>query len=84
MLEHSPILPLIIDHVGNCEYITAENEEGIMLALKHRDRVRRIRLNIPVPNLQKIVMTLEDEFPILEFLYIGPTTTLNTSLILPK
>jgi hypothetical protein len=33
-----------------------------MLALKHRDRVHRIRLGIPVPNLQRIITALEDEF----------------------
>ncbi|KAH9955479.1 hypothetical protein BC827DRAFT_872668 [Russula dissimulans] len=84
MLEHSPPLPLLIDHVDHSDSITTDDEEGIMLALEHRDRVRRIRLNIPVPNMQKIIMALEDEFPILEFLRIGPPIKLNTSLTFPK
>ncbi|KAH9955475.1 hypothetical protein BC827DRAFT_1158216 [Russula dissimulans] len=84
MLEHSPPLPLIIDYIDDLYSITTEDKGGIMLALKHRDRVRRIRLHIPGPNMQKIIMALEDEFPILEFLYITPPTKLNTCLILPK
>jgi len=84
MLEHSPPLPLIIDHIDHSDSITTEDEEAIVLALKHRDRVRRVRLDIFVSDMQKIVMALEDEFPILEFLYTGPPTKKNISLILPK
>jgi len=84
MLEHSPPLPLIIDYVDHSDSIATEDEEGIMLALKHHDRVRRICLDIPIPNLQQIIMALEDELPILEFLFIAPTTKLNASLVLPK
>ena len=58
ILEHSPPLPLIINHVEDSDFVTTEDEEGIILALKHCDRVRRIRLDIPVPNLQKVIMEL--------------------------
>ena len=90
MLENSPPFPLIIDHVYNSgdsiTSITTEDEEGIMLALKHRDRVRRIRLDIPVRNMQRVIMALENEFLILEFLCIGPPTKRNigSGLMLPK
>ena len=41
MLAHSPPLPLVIDYnLG----ITEEEEEGMIIALGQRDRVRRIRL----------------------------------------
>ncbi|KAF8490316.1 hypothetical protein F5888DRAFT_1741582 [Russula emetica] len=40
MLAHSPPLPLIIDQGRN----VTEDEEGIVLALEQRDRVRRVRL----------------------------------------
>jgi len=33
MLEHSPSLPLIIDHVDHDNFVTTEDEKGIMLAL---------------------------------------------------
>jgi len=84
MLEHSPPLPLIIDYVYDNDSITTKDKEGIMLALEHRDRVRCIRLDLHVQILPKVIMTLEDEFPILEFLWIGPPFELNTSLMLPK
>jgi hypothetical protein len=71
MLAHSPPVPLIIDHIDK-EYdvLTPEDEEGIILALQHRDRVRRIRIRKSVSILQKLVIALEGEFPILEFLSI--------------
>ena len=84
MLEHSPPLPIIIDHVYNSDPITTEDQEAIMLALRDRNRVLRISLNMPVQNLQNFIMALEDEFPILEYLCIGPTTKQSTSLMFPK
>jgi hypothetical protein len=65
MLAHSPP----IDRVNLNDDITAEDEEGIILALQHRDRVRRIRLRKSVAILQKL---LDGEFPILEYLYVMP------------
>jgi len=84
ILEHSPSLPVIIDHVDDSNFVTTEDEEGIMLALQHHDRVRRIRLLMPVPNLQRIIAALDNEFPMLEWLYIWPPAMQNTSLVLPK
>jgi hypothetical protein len=49
MLAHSPPLPLIIDHINQDPVTTAEDEEGILLALQHHDRVRRVRLQVPIP-----------------------------------
>ena len=71
MLAHSPLVPLIIDHIDE-EYdvLTPEDEEGIIFALQHRDRVRRIRIRKSVSILQKLVIALDGEFPILEFLSI--------------
>ena len=72
MLAHSPpAVPLIIDHFDeNYRDLTAEDEEGIIFALQHRDRVRRIRLLKHIPILQKLITALDGEFPILEFLLI--------------
>jgi hypothetical protein len=50
--------------------ITAEEEEGIALALEQRDRVRRILFHIPVLKLQKLIMVADEEYPILEYLII--------------
>ena len=84
MLAHSPPLPLTIDYIDNDHDITAEDEEGIMLALQHRDRVHRIRLQMPIPGLQKLIMALHDEFPMLKYLYIRPPMSHDTGLILSK
>jgi len=84
MLATSPPLPLIIDHILKDRDITAEDEEGILLALQHRHRVRRIRLEMPVPNLQKLAAAMVEEFPMLGFLYITAPTKGDASLVLPQ
>jgi hypothetical protein len=81
MLAHSPPLPLIIDY--ECRILMTKDEEGIMLALQHRDRVRRVNLRMPLPRLQKLITALDDEFPMLEYLYIAPPTKHDTLLVLP-
>ena len=84
MLAHSPPLPLIIDHGDQNHELTAEDEEGIMLALQHRDRVRCIYLEKPVPCLQKLVKAMDDRFPMLEYLHIAPPTIQGARLVLPS
>jgi hypothetical protein len=86
MLANSPPLPLVIDHIlkDPDHDITTEDEEGILLALQHRHRVRRIRLEMPVPNLQRLVTAMVEEFPMLEFLYITAPTEHNASLVLSQ
>ncbi|KAH9963467.1 hypothetical protein BJV74DRAFT_335527 [Russula compacta] len=84
MLAHSPPLPLIIDYGDRNHYVTTEDKDGILLALEQRDRVRSIRLEMPVPSLQKAINALDDGFSILECLFITPLTKQNTGLVLPK
>jgi hypothetical protein len=84
MLAHSPPLPLVIDHIGDDHDITTEEEEGIVLALRHRERVRRIRFQMPVPNLIRLITAIDEEFPILDYLYLAAPKNDNTSLILPS
>jgi hypothetical protein len=76
MLTHSPPLPLVIDYLDD---ITADEEGGIIFALEQRDRVRRIRIQLPIPKLQKLI-TITEECPILEYLIIGPSIEDNTSV----
>jgi hypothetical protein len=83
MLLHSPPLPLVIDHDDINNDLTADDEEGIMLALQNRDRVRYISLQVPVPSLQRVVMAMDGEFPTLEFLNIEPPAKHNARLSLP-
>jgi len=82
MLTHSPPLPLIIDYVDEGHGVTTRDEEGMVLALQHRDRVYRVRLQIPVPNLQKVIVAVEGNFPLLEHLYIAPPAKQETALVL--
>jgi hypothetical protein len=81
---HSPPLPLIIHHEDENNDLTAEDEEGIMLALQHRNRVRRIDLYMPAPSLQKLVTAMDGEFPTLEFLNISPPAKQDARLSLPS
>ena len=86
MLAHSPPLPLVIDY-GSIEnyYLTAEDEEGAVLALKQYDRVRRVRLFIPPTSLQKFITTMDDQYPILEHLIIThPGADRTTILTFPE
>jgi hypothetical protein len=83
MLAHSPPLPLVIDFQD--KDITAEEEEAIMLALEQRDRVRRIRFYLPVLQLQKVIMAIDGEYPILGYLILWvPSEDKSTVLTLPE
>jgi hypothetical protein len=83
---HSPPLPLVIEYQGRDIDITAEDEEAIILALEQRDRVRRIRfINLPVLQLQKLIMTIDGEYPILGYLILwDPPGEKSAVLILPE
>jgi hypothetical protein len=83
MLAHAPPLPLSVDYSREGG-ITAEDEEGILLALEQRHRVRHLRLIMPVRNLQKVVMAIDGEFPILEYLIVGPPMDDSAALVLPE
>jgi hypothetical protein len=83
MLAHSPPLPLTIDYRstgGN----SAEDKEGILLALEQRHRVRHLRLLFPVEHLQKLVKAIDEEFPILEYLILEHSAKNSTALVLPE
>ena len=82
MLAHSPPFPLFINHNPESRDPTAEDEEGIMLALQHRDRVRRIRLQVPIQSLHNLITAIDGKFPVLEYLHIAPPTEHNTHLLL--
>jgi hypothetical protein len=70
MLANSPPFPLIIDYFDENDDINARDEEGLIYALQQRDRVRRIRIRKTFPILERLIINLDGEFPILEYLYI--------------
>jgi hypothetical protein len=85
MLAHSPLLPLIIDYGDKDREATVHDEEGILLALRRRRRVRCIRLWMHLSKLRKLVVAMDGEFPTLEYLYIKPVTDDDDNgLILPE
>ena len=94
ILAHSPPLPLAIDYHFDVlhprSYPTTENEEGAIQALKQRDRVRRVtrvRLQMPITSLQKLIVAIDEEYPILEYLIITRTCEFvgnDTTVIFPK
>ena len=85
MLAHSPRLPLVLDYLGKDPdaNISTKDEERIVLALQLRDRVRRIRLQMPMTNFQRLIAAVDGEFSTLEYLYIVPQRKHFQRLILP-
>ena len=86
MLAHAPPFPLTVDYYSEDHSITAEDEKMILLALEQRHRVRHLRLTMSVQNLQNLVMAIDGEFPVLEYLIMDPWTNLkeDTPLMLPE
>ena len=79
MLAHSPLFPLVIDYFEEGREVTTDDEEGAILALKQRHRVRRVRFELPVTTQQKFIAAMDEEYPILEYLVIGlPMRDLST------
>ena len=89
MLAHSPPLPVVIDYDNDSDDgdrgVTAEDEDGITLALEQRDRVRRIRLEMPPSNLRKVITAIDGEYPVLEYVIMAPRPKdATTALMLPQ
>ena len=82
MLAHSPPLQLVIDYYEDFN-MSAEDEGRLILALEKRDRIRRIRLRADIPNLQRLIKIISDEYPILEYLIIAAPRR-SPSLTLPE
>jgi hypothetical protein len=83
MLAHSPPLPLAVGYFTKNRNLTTEDEKGIILALKQRDRVRRVRFSSAVE--QKLLVAMDEEYPFLEYLYIAlPKEDNDTTLRFPE
>jgi len=75
MLAHSPPLSVIIDYGDEERQMTRQDEEGILLALRNCHQVCHIRLCMPISSIQRLVVGLDGEFPILHHLYLSPLTS---------
>ena len=83
MLAHSPPLPLIIYYHHENRKIAPEDEGEIIFALEQRERVRRIRLCLPILNLQRFTAAIEGEYPILEYMIMSTANEVkNVDLML--
>jgi hypothetical protein len=79
MLAYSPPFPIIIDHfhTDGDDRMTANDVEGIILALEHRDRVRRIRLRTSILMMEKAIVPMVGEFSMLDYLCIWPIQNMD-------
>jgi hypothetical protein len=84
MLNYSPLLPLIINYQNTCATMTTEDEEGILCALQHHDRVRRIVLHAPPQGLHIFLAAMNENFLTLERLSILSTSGDDPKLIMPS
>ncbi|KAN0134707.1 hypothetical protein V8E53_007492 [Lactarius tabidus] len=80
-LNHLPPLPLHIDYRYTA---TTEDELGIYHALRLHDRVRHIDLHLPSSNLRKVLVLMDQNFPMLEYLSLWSADNKITTLTLPK
>jgi hypothetical protein len=71
MLAHSPPLPLTIDLQETYREMPAEDENSTKLALRERDRVHRIALDLPASSLRRLMAAMDGPFPVLDRLLIS-------------
>jgi hypothetical protein len=67
--------------------ITTEDEEGMVFALQQRNRVRHIHFRVPIRNLQRFIIAIDEEYSVLESLVILPSTEdrdKSTNVTLPQ
>ncbi|KAI9438949.1 hypothetical protein H4582DRAFT_104829 [Lactarius indigo] len=83
-LDHLPLLPLIVDYRDTIATITQHDESAIHHALVLWDRVRHIDLHLPPSILHKLLVHMDENFSMLEYLSISSTIKEDTSLALPK
>ena len=79
MLAHSPPIPIDIGYFRTGRILTTKDQEGIILALKQRDRVRRVRFGNAV--MHKLFVDIDEEYPILEHLYITRADKDNSTIL---
>jgi hypothetical protein len=85
-MDHLPPLPLVLDYKTTGQTFLAEEDElGIYHALRLHDLVRHIHLNLPPSILCKVLVLMDQHFPILEHLSLSfPAKTSISTLTLPK
>ena len=83
-LDHLPSLPLVIDYQDVTSTLSAKDEFGMSQALRFHNRIRRAAFNIPPTILHRLLLLMDDTFPILEQLCLSSTVKdVDAGLILP-
>ena len=80
-LDHIPPLPLFINYKNP---ITKEDEKGIYYALGLHDRVRHIHLDLSSSILHKVLVLLDEYFPLLEHLSLSFAAENSIPIAFPK
>jgi hypothetical protein len=82
-LDHLPPLPLFVNYDAD-EGMTELDELGMYHALQLHERVRHIGLDLPPSILLKVLMLMDEQFPILEHLSLSLADKNDIPLTLPK
>ena len=84
-LRHLPPLPLVIDYSGKTRTVARQDKDNIHLGLRqHHGRICRVDLHAPSSSLRMWLGQMNQLFPRLTDLCLSPTTTEETSLVLPE
>ena len=69
LLAHLPPFPLVVDYQGG----DANDDCGVIHAIQCRDRILRIEYQAPCLHLGRLVVSMDESFPRLEFLSLSST-----------
>jgi hypothetical protein len=83
-LDHLPPLPLFVDYGYANATMTEKDELGISHALQLHDRVRHINLRLPPSILHKVLVLMDQHFPILDHLSLSLAYENSITLTLPQ
>ena len=85
-LDVWPSLPIVMRYFAfsspNPLLVSAREDDNIMAALQHPDRIRTIQLNVTTSLLERLATLVPEPFPALETLELATQT--ETGLVLPS
>ena len=85
-LDCWPALPIVMRYLAfsspSPPLVSAGDEDHIIAALQHPDRIRAIHINVTTPLLERLATLARQPFPTLEHLELSTQT--ETGLILPS
>ena len=79
-----PDLPISLEYLSWGRSITADDEDNILAALEHPDRVRAIALDLTGSMWEKVVTVMKEPFPELRHLSCTSSKDGNTPIFPPK